>query len=293
MTTTDETVHHAIDQPTFDVVRNQLLDFRSRTSAKLPPEFWKYLSGIKETYVNQNNQLGAKATWCLEIIGHIQDNFISAFRCFRAEEFRKSWVLLERCEQAITSLDRHFSEKQDEFGIEHIRVHTEQLQELFQLKWGFSPGLLFKRVHCSVCQSRRTLRSDCGHEVGEIYDGNICYDIITEAEILHISLVDNPAQKYSVFWPDNDTQFAVLKYLADELLTPWDVWKYVKEIRRRHHPAFRNVGGDDLCPCGSDIKYRRCCIKKDNVPDFPHFQFTISGNTRGQFPDLQIITRNS
>ena len=295
MTTSDETVHCAIAQPTFDVVRNQLLDFRSRISSKLPLGFWQRLSGTKEACVNQNDQLGAKAAWCLEIIGHIQDNFISTFLCLRAEDFRKAWELLERCENAIKSLDRHFGEKQGEFGVEHVRVHTQQLQELYPLKWGVSPGILFEEVHCSVCQSRRALRSDCGHEVGEIYDGEICANVVTRAKLLHVSIVDSPAQKYSVIWPNDDTlpQFIMLKYVADELLSPWDAWRYHKEVRRCHHPAFRNVAGDDLCPCGSDLKYRRCCMKKDTVPDFPHFQFTSCGNTRGQFPNLQIFTKNS
>ena len=295
MTTSDETVHGAIAQPTFAIVRNQLLDFGSRTSSKLPPDFWQLLAGTKEDCVNQNNQLGAKAAWCLEIIGHIQDNFISTILCLSAEDCRRAWDLLERCENAITSLDRHFGEKQGDFGIEHVRVHTRQLQELYPLKWGFSPGLLFEEVHCSVCQSRRALRSDCGHEVGEIYNGEICSNVVTRAKMLHVSIVDSPAQKFSVIWPNDETshQFIMLKYVADELLSPWDVWRYDKEARRSHHPAFKNVGRDDLCPCGSDLKYRRCCIEKETVPDFPHFQFTFFGKTRGQFPNLQIFTKNS
>ena len=293
MTTSEETVSYAIAQPTFDVVRNQLLDFRSRISSELPLDFWQRLSSTKEEYVNKNNQLGAKAAWCLETVGHIQDNFISAVLYIRAKKFRKAWDLLEQCENATTSLDRHFLEHQGEFGIEHVRVHARQLQELYHLKWGFSPGLLFEEVHCSVCQVKRTLRGDCGHEIGEIFNGEICANVVTKAKILHISIVDSPAQKYSVIWPTEEapSQFIMLKYLADELLSPWDVWRYHKEIRRRHHPAFENVGHSDPCPCGSDLKYRRCCMKKDTVPDFPHFRFTFSGNTRGQFPNLQVFTR--
>ena len=293
MTTNNETVSYAIAQPTFDVVRNQLLDFRSRTSSQLPVDFWQRLSRTKEEYVCQNNQVGAKAVWCLETVGHIQDNFISAVLHIRAEEFQKAWDLLEQCENAITSLGRHFVEHQGEFGIEHVRVHTRQLQELYHLKWGFSPGLLFEEVYCSICQGKRTLRADCGHEVGEIYNGEICANVVAKAKILHISLVDNPAQKGSVIWPDGETppQFDLLRYLADELLSPWGVWRYHKEIRKCYHPAFKNVGRSDPCPCGSDLKYRRCCMKKDTVPDFPHFRFTFSGNTRGQFPNLQIFTR--
>ena len=211
MAKSDETVRYAIAQPTFDVARNRLLDFRSRTNSKLPADFWPRLAGIKEDFVNQDNQLGAKASWCLEIVGHIQDNFVSALLHIKAEEYREAWNLLEQCEKAIKSLDRHFVESRGEFGIEHVRVHTQQLQELYHLKWGFSLGFLNEEVYCSVCQTKRRLRGDCGHEIGEIYDGEICHNVVKKGRILHISLVDNPAQKYSVIWPDDDTQFIVLK----------------------------------------------------------------------------------
>ena len=293
MTTSDGTVSYAISQPVFDVVRTELLDFKSRITNKLPLEFWQDLSVTKEECVIQNNQLGAKTPWCLETIGHIQDKFISVFLDFKAEEYREAWNSLEQCEKAITALDQHFLEKQGEFGIEHIRAHTRQLQELYQLKWGFSPGLLFEEVQCSVCRSKRTLRDDCGHEIGEIYDGEICHTVVTKGKILHISIVDNPVQKYSVIWPDDETQFIVLKYLADELLSPWDEWSYHKEIRLSHHPAFKNVGYSYPCPCGSNLKFGNCCMQEDTVPDFPHFQFLFSKKTKGQFPNLLICHLDS
>ena len=293
MTTSDGVLPYTIGQPKFDVVRNQLLDCNSRISNKLPPEFWQRLSRTKENCVSENNQLGAKAAWCLEIIGHIQDNFISAFIHIREKSFQEAWKLLEHCESAIRSLDQHFVENQSQFGIEHVRIHTWQLQELYHLKWGVSPAILFEEVHCSVCQSKRMLRSSCGHEVGEIYDGEMCHDVITKAKLLHISIVDSPAQRYSVIWPTGESlvQFELLKYLADELLSPWDAWTYHKEIRKRHHPTFDNVARNDLCPCGSDMKYECCCFDKDKVPDFPHFQFSFESNTRGQVPNLRIVAR--
>ena len=190
------------------------------------------------------------------------------------------------------SLDRHFTENHGEFGIQHIRAHTTQLQELFNLKWGFSPGILFEEVHCSVCGEMRRLREDCGHINGEIYNGEICHDIVKKARLLHISLVDNPAQKYSVIWPDDVTQFMVLKLLAGELLSPWDAWTFKKEIRRRHHPVFRNAKRDAPCPCRSNLNYRSCCMKKDTVPQFPHYQFLFADRVRGQFPDLRVVHAN-
>ena len=293
MTTSDETVHYAISHPPFDDATNLLQNYRSRISSKLPTFFWELLSNIKQDYITQNNQLGAKAAWCLECIGDIQDNFISAFLHIKAENFLSGWELLEQCENAIVSLDRHFVESQNNLGIEHVRVHAQQLQELYQLKWGVSPGALYDEVRCSICQERRLLRSNCGHKVGDIYNGELCFGVVTKWTLLHISLVDNPAQKSSVIWPEDETQFIVLKQLADELLSPWDPWRYHIETRRSKHPAFKNVGLSDPCPCGSSLKYAQCCAEKDTVPDFPHFQFTFSGETRGLLSNLVIFHVNS
>ena len=291
--TNNDTVMAVIAQPIFDGVRNQLIHYRSRIDRKLPPEFWQVLSEIKKDFVVQSNQLGAKASWCLEIVGHCQDNFVSAFLSINAEEFREAWDLLSNCEDAVQSLDRHFIEDQDEFGIQHIRAHTTQLQELFNLKWGVSPGILFEEVHCSVCGVVRRLREDCEHINGEIYNGEICHSVVTKASLLHISLVDNPAQKYSVIWPDDDIQFMILKYLAEELSSPWDPRCYRKEIRRRYHPVFRNAVHDDLCPCNSKLKYKHCCLKKETIPEFPHYQFMFPDSARGQIPILKVIRVNS
>ena len=288
MTTSDEDVRHAIAEPAFDVPRKQLLDFRSRISSTLPQDFWEHLSKIKDEYVRQDNQIGAKAAWCLEIVGHIQDKFIAAFLQLSAEDYRKAWDLLEQCETAISSLDRHFVEVRSEFGIEHAHAHTRQLQELFHLKWGFSPGVLIEEALCSICQVRRRLRHNCGHETGEMYDGELCTVVVVKGQLLHVSIVDNPAQKFSVIWPDDETQFSPLKHLADELLSPWNEWRYHKEIRRSHHPVFRNAKPSDPCPCGSDLSYNNCCMNKDTVPNFPHFRFNVSGETRGQFRNVQV-----
>ena len=162
MTGSDRAVRSAIDRPAFGVPRRQLLEYRSRCGSELPQGFWECLSEIKNDYLKQGSQIGAKAAWCLETVGSIQDKFIAAHVQLSGGDYREAWDSLERCEVSIRSLDRHFVEMHSEFGIEHARAHTRKLQELFNLKWGFSPGLLIEESICSICQARRALRNDCG-----------------------------------------------------------------------------------------------------------------------------------
>ena len=271
---------------------SNLVSYRGRGQSALPDEFYEMLSQVKGEFVSKDDQVAGKAVWCMETIGRIQDDFISVFLKIGEYNFKESWDLLSKCESSILALDPHFREIKEEFGIEHIRIHTKQLQELFPVKWGFSPGLLIKEKRCSVCNAKLTLNSGCEHRSGEIYDGEICHIEVTQMELLHISLVDNPAQKGTVIWPDEREapQFTLLEYLNKALMSPWDAWSCEKEERRIYHPSFKNASRNARCPCGSPNKYKRCCLKKELVPEFPHFQFTFRGGTDWEFPHVEVYT---
>ena len=235
------------------------------------------------------DQLTAKAVWCLETIGRIQDHFITAFSQIKTGEYAEAWQELDRCETEISFLDSHFSEMPGEFGVEHARIHTKQYQELYLLKWGFSPAFLQKDVRCSICDAKISLRTTCGHEVGEIYDGEMCGKVINDLEILHIALVDKPAQKYSVIFPNgnDDDRLALLQYLGRNLKSPWHRWSYYKEVRKQYHPVFKDVRRNDRCPCGSGRKYKRCCLGNEEL--FPHFQFSLEEQTATLQQSLEVV----
>lgn len=285
-----QAIRNAILQPAYDGLRGHLSDYKNRASGTLSSVFWENLTTLKQNFVRQNDQLSATAAWCLEAIGKIQDSYITVLCHLRNEKFKDAWELLEQCEIGVGDLDKHFIEENGEFGIEHVRVHASQIQELFFLKWGFSPGFLIKKSFCSICNAQLSIRTDCGHIIGDIYNGEMCRRIITEAKMLHVSIVDSPAQKHSVFWPESEgiRRFAPLTFLSDKLASPWDKWNYHKEDRKLHHPAFRNVGRNDRCPCNSNLKYKRCCLNKERIPEFPHIEFTFSGSVRGDLGRFEV-----
>ena len=264
-----------IDQPQLSLARSSLRDYKTRTESILPPEFWQNLSQVKYEAVAADDQLTAKASWCLATVGLIQDTFVSAFWHIRGGKFQEAWGMIAQCESALNGLDRHFTEVDSEFGIEFIRTHTRQFQDLFPLKWGMSLGLLVKERRCSICDAVITLRSGCTHEWREIYNGEMCVPIVERSEMLHVALVDNPFQKSTMIFPKGDDapQLVPLKDLADALLSPWRSWSYRKEERKKHHPAFKGLGRNDICPCESGLKYKRCCLNKDKV--YPHFLVSI------------------
>ena len=268
-------VQSAMLKPSLRQELDWLRRFRRRIAESLQPDFWNRLSELKDKAVNANDQVAAKAIWCMETIGRIQDHFVSAFVHMRLSEFKEAWDQLERCETEMSFLNKHFEDRSDEFGMEFVRKHTKQFQELYPYSWGVSPAYIKEEVRCSICESNIVLRGGCSHKVGDIYDGEMASRRIVKAKLLHISLVDNPVQKYSVIFP-NGNDYARLKpinELASRLGSPWRSWEFQKEERRGHNPAFRHVGRNDACPCGSSLKYKRCCLQKEWV--FPHYSILI------------------
>lgn len=56
---------------------------------------------------------------------------------------------------------------------------------------GMSAGFVIKQSHCSVCGKDP---EECEHISGRVYDGERCCRVITEAELLEVSLVERPNQ---------------------------------------------------------------------------------------------------
>ena len=272
---TELTLREAIDQPRLRDRRDLLRNYKAHEGHTLPPTHLHMLSDLKAEAVGSGEHMTAKAVWCLETIGRIQGHFVTVFLKLMAGEFQDAWNLLERCEIEIGFLDRHFTEAGNEFGVEHTRIHTKQLQDLYPLSFAISPALLHKEVQCSICNSKLTLRNGCEHIHGEIYDGEMCGRVVTDAELLHIALVTNPVQKFSYIFPQNndDRPFRPIRELVIAIGSPWRRWSYYKEERRRFHPDFKGIGRNDRCPCKSGAKYKRCCLGKETV--FPHFVISL------------------
>ncbi|VVB94745.1 SEC-C motif protein [uncultured archaeon] len=253
----------------FAHVRKLATDYKNRNDGILQKEYWDNLLSIKKRAVLESDQLIAKVTWCFEEIGKIQDKYVESFIHFSNDEFYEGWCLLEICENITRSLDMHYQEKNNEFGIEFIRINTKKFQSLFPYKLFISPGFLMK-TRCSVCNKLITPRNYCGHENGEIYDGEMCHGIAEDIEPLEVSIVENPVQKYSVI--DKDSyDYGVIKYIIKKISSPWDAWDYKKS--KKLVPKYTKVGRNELCPCGSEIKFKKCCLRKKQEID--HFDFTF------------------
>lgn len=230
------------------------------------------LSSEKKHALLKENQAEAKHIWCLEQILKIQHRFAEAFTDLKSGHYYEAWCKLERVEIKVNNLERHFNLDDDEFYILSIVTFTEQFQSLFPYKFFVSPGFIYRKKTCSVCNETISVRNPCEHVKGEIYNGEMCHHIIEEFEPLEISIVPNPVQKYSVLWLTNSDgnqtdhyDYSNVAYVAAGLRKPFDGWELHHTHVREKHELYKDIGRNDKCPCGSDKKYKRCCLKEEGV----------------------------
>jgi hypothetical protein len=247
-------------EPRLEASRNELMGFAERTNSALQASFWKELTAIKSDAVTNNDQLLAKACWCLEQIARAQDNFVVGFTKGKQDDFYGFWCDLEQCDIALKFLGRHYPIEDVAFSLSYLQKHVPQFQELFPYRYFGSPGIVVKERVCSICGALFKLRSGCEHVVGEIYNGEMCSRILLSGDLLEVSIVDSPVHKYSViFGPDITYDYGAVRYVLSGHRSPWHGWTYEIRTIIDGKERFPGTGRNQRCPCGSGKKYKKCC----------------------------------
>lgn len=245
-------------------------------------DFLNELQQIKETYIKDNDQIHAKKLWCYQTTVEIHKSFTNAFRLLKEKEYYPAWCQLERIEITFKGLKRHYPFDKTEYFLWHIERCVRNLQIIYPYRFFGSSELVKKKKKCSICDREISLRNPCGHVVGEIYNGEMCYRIVTEADVLGMAIVENPGNKYSVlFLKDPKTgkqkdqyNYVAIDYLLEHIDSPYEFWDLEISQRYRSHDQYKDVGRSDRCPCDSGKKYKNCCLNTQGVK-YPHYEFIL------------------
>ncbi|MEI1276780.1 hypothetical protein V6Z05_00490 [Leptospira venezuelensis] len=240
----------------------------------------QYLIKEKKAAIELGNEEQSNYVWCIERVLEIYNTYLEAFQLLKEEKFYDAWVLLEQLELEIDFLTPHFGSKMTEYKIEKISRIVKQYQSLYPYKIFFSPEILEIQKRCNICNGIVSIRTPCGHEVGQLYNGEMCIRIIEDAKMLGISVVEEPVQKYSVpFLVDPDTNqrvdqydYSLVKWVVERLQFPFDNWQTKWSKIRHPHTFFKDRKSGDACPCGSKKSYYLCCLRKKGVLR-PHCDF--------------------
>lgn len=245
-------------------------------------DFDMELHSIKEEYVKRDKQKDAKQVWIYQTIIEIHRLYLNAFKLLKEKNHYEGWCQLERIEITISCLKRHFQFDKSEYRLWHIEKTVKNLQVIFPYRIFASSEILKKKKKCSICDKEISIRKSCGHVVGEIYNGEMCHQIVTEAEVLGVSLVENPGNKYAVtFLKDEQTNeqidqynYTTVDYLFENISDPYEHWdlKVSQQIIRKGD--YGNISRNEPCSCGSGKKFKKCCGMKIGKK-FPHYEFIL------------------
>ena len=272
-------------------LRNAPVNFNSRDSS-----IASALASLKQYAITQSDQALAKELWCFERILAIQDNYTSAFDHLKSKDHYDVWCEFERTEIELHFLSKHFKEENGEYHTDFIEKHIKQYQSLFPYRiFGSSEELHIEKV-CSICNTIISIRNSCGHELGEIYDGEMCGHEITKAKLLGMAVVEDPGHRYSVLFPiDSATgekrdhyNYSILNFLVERLLSPFHGWEFKLTKQRHPHSRYKHVGRNAPCPCESSKKYRKCCGRQSGVLR-PHYDFIFSVLPPSEMMKLEYV----
>jgi hypothetical protein len=245
--------------------------------------FLEELQLLKEDYVKLGDQEQAKNMWIFQTIVEIHRSYRTAFKLLQNRSYYDGWCDLEKIEIIISSLKHHFAYNRIKFHLWHIEKSVANLQAIFPYRIFASSELLKKEKKCGICDKIVSIRNPCGHIVGEIYDGEMCCQIVTSCEVLSISLVEVPNNKYAVsFLKDKESgeqidhyNYKALDYLFNLIDSPYEPWdlKVSERIITQNH--YGTVERNEICPCGSGMKFKKCC-RKNIGNKYTHFEFIVS-----------------
>lgn len=241
---------------------NRIKEYLRLKKIDFDDDIIKQLGELKKSAVKAENEKQANEIWCLEMVSNIQKMYLNMFALLKKGEYDNyfsAWRLLERIDIDLAHLRGVFHYAYDEFYLDFIGNIIRQYEKLFPYEYFMSRETIIKKVHCSICGKINTIRNHCEHQVGKIYMGEMCCNIVDDFEFLGMAIVKKPFDKYTVLFPEGKRyNYFMLDGLMTRIDDPYSRW-YV-EILEQENPIYKNVGRNDKCPCGSGKKYKKCCL---------------------------------
>lgn len=229
---------------------------------------------------NSNQEQQANTLWAIRTVIEIHYGFVTMFELLQQREYYRAWCKAEEVEIDYNNLKRNFSGVYP--LVKNLYDEIVSLQGLYPYKIFSSYVMRIKKERCSICNQIRSIRHDCGHRRGHVYNGKFCCNIVEECELKSIDIVDNPVHKYAVLFVNNkegqredNYDYSLVEGLMQYWQKPFQHWTY--DIKHIHKPLseFPGLTDNDYCPCGSGKRYSECC--KSDLEGIKHriYQFQV------------------
>ena len=209
----------------------------------------------------------------------------------KSVSFREAWVALEQVEIAISTVLRN-QILPDEFGISELAQMVSYWQSLFPYTLFLSPEILVREQECSICGVKVSPMRSCEHKPGMVYEGVLCSRLLKKLQLLTVSIVRDPVQKYSVLIPEDDPHdYAEIKFVMERLRGPFSRWRLTQTKILYNHNLFKDWAPEGNCPCRSGFTYATCCALEAGVL-LPHSRVEIEEPPSGNLPQFLFRRRS-
>lgn len=251
---------------------------------------WNALAKRAATLKASAERNDRNSLWSVESYAEIATEYITAIRTLRDGGHYEGWCALERVEIGLKTLIANPFEEAISRRARPLAAKVALWQSLFPYRVFASPGFRYTDWKCSLCGKKSTPVSPCGHTPGKVYEGELCTRIITAVELLEISLVTNPVQKYSVMSPSGGGHnYSVVDFVLASVPSAFHPWGGLWTHKRHDHALFPDLTPASACPCESNLRYGECCQQEPGVR-LRHFVLHVDGLARQNGGDIIIRT---
>jgi hypothetical protein len=220
----------------------------------------------------------ANAAWTVQQFGNALERYVRAFHEMKKGDYYTGWCSLEQAEIALHHLRPHAGLLPGEIDRTWLGRVIEQFQALFPYTVFLSPSYIVRKRECTICGGDLHPLVGCGHVVGKLYGGRMCSALVKEPELLEVSIVTNPLQKYSVAFPGGKNadfyDYSLVERVVRQLATPFMDWALEESTRSFPLERFGDLTSASLCPCRSGRRFGECCQPTGSV-ELPQIQVTF------------------
>lgn len=197
--------------------------------------------------------------------------FFSTFASYHLNlienRYKNSWDILQDCLDEAKIVGE-FVDIKDRKEIPEIVAILLQYEKLYPYRVFASSEYIVSKSHCSICgKSMQSL--SCPHRKGKLYWGDFAIEMIDEIkELQAVCLVSHPEDKRCIIELQEDRdipekeKFKKLDEFVKLKINPLQNFEIETKIEQRRDTKIQKANRNDLCPCGSGKKFKRCCINR-------------------------------
>jgi len=188
------------------------------------------------------------------------------FTMLQNKEYKNSWSKLQDCLDISKHIGK-YTEVEDRLEILEIVHLLISYESLYPYTIFASSEFVISKSHCSICG--KSMQSvDCSHIRGNLYWGKVAIAVVDEIKTFQaVCIVSHPEDKRCVMELSDDTRteqekFTKLDQFLELHLPFLQNFLVATRTENRIRDDIKIVGRNHSCPCGSDLKFKKCCGKK-------------------------------